>query len=154
MLSLKIGSVFNRAAETALNTRNCTMPNIATKQPDHKPLPDVYAESGDDGYTTIVANRRARKLINKHFEKPRPLWGCVGGDVFTSPEYRAVGIGDGPVPQVLLAVAHQAGMKAMFKCLSCPQLHTMTDETAARFLKEAEASAERVGAHPGVGTLQ
>jgi hypothetical protein len=116
-------------------------------------LPDAYAES-DGNNTLVVANKKARRFLNRHFDKHPPRWDTVGGGVFTSPQYRAIQIEDGPGPQVLLAAVHRAGMVVMFKCISCPHLHTLTDEKATQFLREAEACAEWVGAHPGVRTVQ
>jgi hypothetical protein len=115
-------------------------------------LPDAYAES-DGTNTTIVCNKAARSALAKHVE-PRLQWRGVGGGVLTSPVYRAVQVGDGAAPEVMLSVIHQAGLRVMFKCIKCPEIHIMTDATAERFLKEAEAAAERVVAHPGVETVQ
>jgi hypothetical protein len=116
------------------------------------PLPDAYAESRD-GRTLLVANKKARKFLDTCCEPRIDEWSTVGGGVFTSPKYRAVEIEDAPGAQVILAAIHQAGLRVMFRCVSCPKLHTVDDATAERFLKEAEALRQRV-MHPGVGTLQ
>lgn len=116
-------------------------------------LPDAYAEPGSDGYTTIVANKKAREVLEKGFDKPGPRWRKVrGSNILKSPEYRCLGIEDRPLPQILLSVIHQAGLMAMFTCTNCDKLHIMDDEQAARFLKEAEFFAVNVHAAPG--TLQ
>jgi hypothetical protein len=39
-------------------------------------LPDVCTEPRDDGTVVLVASRRARKLLNKHFQH-RPCWARV-----------------------------------------------------------------------------
>jgi hypothetical protein len=114
-------------------------------------LPDAYAESRD-GNTLLVANKKARKVLEKVFSKPRPRWGTVGGEALTSPEYRAIEVEDGPAPQVMLAAVHQAGLRVMFKCATCPEHHILDDAMAERFVKEAEALGQRV-MHPRCGDV-
>lgn len=130
------------------------MANIAPKQPDCKSEhPDVYAEPQGD-HAVIVANAKARRLINEHVEPPFRWKKVLGSDYLKSPEYRCVCISNGPIPQLMLAIAHQGGLRATFVCSDCDEFHTVTDEMAARFVEEAKPHGERIGTHPGVGTLQ
>jgi hypothetical protein len=103
-------------------------------------LPDVYAEQGDDGYTNIVANKKARRFINKCFDAPAPRWSKTSWD---DPRYRAIGIEDGPVPHAILGHCYQAGLSAAFLCCDCHKLHVVNDETAQRFVRQAGALATR-----------
>jgi hypothetical protein len=101
-------------------------------------LPDVYAEEGDDGYVTVVANTKARRFINKCFGGGPPRWNKVTGtEYLTSPEYRAIGIGVGPVPDLMLGECHRAGLSAMFLCCKCDDLHVVDDAMAERFARKA-----------------
>jgi hypothetical protein len=111
-------------------------------------LPEVYSEPTDSGFVTIVANKKARRFINECFDSPL-RWNRVKSEYLTSPKYRAVGIGDGPVPQAILSHCHQAGFKTMFMCAKCSELHVMDDEKAERLLFEATAMAsEAMPEHP------
>jgi hypothetical protein len=132
------------------------MTNIPTEHTDRKTkLPDIYVETQGDR-AVIVANKRARRLINEHVDPPLPWWRIHGSDYLKSPEYRCVAIENGPISQLTLAIAHQGGMRAEFLCSDCDRLHVVNDEMAEKFVTEAAASAEAnwVGAHPGVGTRQ
>jgi hypothetical protein len=119
---------------------------VPTNNPHRKTkLPDIYAETTEGGDILVVANKKARFLINKWFDDGDPLpWDTVGGGVLTSPRYLAIEIGRGPVPQLILAQGHQHGLLAMFKCISCPEHHVLDDATAARFLEEGAFFAEGV----------
>jgi hypothetical protein len=67
-----------------------------------------------------------------------------GSDYLTSPQYRAVSVGNGPVPQAMLSLCHQAGFRAMFTCIKCDDVHKMDDGMAERLLREAmDAMPER-----------
>jgi hypothetical protein len=60
-------------------------------------LPDVYAEEGDDGYVTVVANTKARRFINKCFGGGPPRWNKVTGtEYLTSRHWDWRGPGAGP----------------------------------------------------------
>jgi hypothetical protein len=107
--------------------------------------PDVYSEpDGDDG-TVIVANKEGRRVLNEGFEKPAPRWNKVtGSDYLKSPKYLCLAIENGPLPQVMLSVSHQAGLRVMFMCAMCSNLHVMDDAMAERFLQEAQLSTSIV----------
>lgn len=126
------------------------MTDISTTDPTRKSdLPDIYAEVDSEGNATIVANKRGRDIINAGFEKPGPRWFKVrGSNYLQSPEFRCLSLENGPVTQVMLSVAHQAGLRVMFMCVECSELHIMNDAQAERFLKEAEFFAEGVHAAP------
>jgi hypothetical protein len=110
-------------------------------------LPEVYSEPTDSGFVTIVANKKARRFINKLFDPPLRWNRVKGSEYLTSPKYRAAGIGNGPIPQAILSHCHQAGFRAMFTCCKCDELHTLNDEMAERLLFEAMAT-EAMPEHP------
>jgi hypothetical protein len=104
-------------------------------------LPDVYAEQGDAGNIAIVANKKARRFINKCFDAPAPRWSKTS---WAEPQYRALEIEDSPVPHAILGHCYQAGLSAAFLCCKCSELHVVNNAMAERFLREAESFAERV----------
>jgi hypothetical protein len=105
-------------------------------------LPDVYAEQVDDAEVVIVANKKARRLINKRFVGGRLPWSRIdGSEYLASPEDRAVGFGVGPLPDLILSNCHQAGLSAAFHCRSCDDLHFVDDAMAERFVRKAEPFA-------------
>jgi hypothetical protein len=54
-------------------------------------LPDVYVEKTDDHHHTVVANKAARRLLNKSFEPRPPRWSKMAdGSVLASPAFRAI----------------------------------------------------------------
>ena len=116
------------------------------------PLPDVFTQPEPDG-VTVVANRRARRLLNSHYEKPAPRWSKIKGGGWSA-EYRAIQLqGDcESVVQAMLCTAHDAGMSAMFMCGKCDELHVVTDEMAKRFWFDAVAGSD--GALPAHATRQ
>jgi hypothetical protein len=50
------------------------------------PLPDVCTELQGDK----LANEKARRILNKGFEKPRPRWGSFASGPFPPSQYRAL----------------------------------------------------------------
>jgi hypothetical protein len=118
-------------------------------------LPDVYCEP--QGNTVVVAaNKRARKLLNVGFEKPRPRWETIegGSNYLKSPEYCALTLEGncGAAVSAMLHACHQAGMLAMFTCAKCSELHIVNDERAKHLRFAAmEGSDDALPAH---GTVQ
>jgi hypothetical protein len=119
-------------------------------------LPDVCTEPQGDT-TMVIANRKARKLFNKHFERPRPQWNKINpdcGSCFTSPEYKVLPL-EGDCTAVLSAMlceAHRAGLSAAFICARCDKLHVVDDERAKKLWFDAVAGSEN--ALPPPGTVQ
>ena len=119
-------------------------------------LPDaVYVRSGE-GPMVLVANRPARRFINKGFEgSVRGLWAKIGptpGGAFKSPEYRALAIENGPGVWAMLSGLYRAGLGVMFWCDDCDGLHPVEGDIADRMRMVALSSAD--GVLPAHGTVQ
>lgn len=83
---------------------------------DNPSPPDLYVEPQESSFV-VVANRKARKIINKAFEKPRPQWGTVtGSSLLRSLEYRTLEIAEGGEAGIaaILCAAHRAGLFASY----------------------------------------
>jgi hypothetical protein len=118
------------------------MHNIPTKHTARKSEhPDIYVEFLSTGDLAVVANRKTRKVLGKIVKGDRLPWGTLNGSSYLKPpEYRAFTVESGPeLPQMLLALAHQAGLCAMYLCTSCDELHILNDTTAKQFLAEIDA---------------
>jgi hypothetical protein len=87
-------------------------------------LPDAYCEA-QRGETILVANKKARKLLNAQFEKPGPRWGKVRSDLIRPPEYRALILEAGPCLAAMLVALFDAGFEVMYQCTECDAVHTM-----------------------------
>jgi hypothetical protein len=108
-------------------------------------LPDAaVVPSEEKGHSFLVANKRARRELNKHFEKPRPVWRQAEGGDLSSPRYRSLEIENGPVLAAMMWALHDAGMRAMFWCEGCQHLHLVDDERARQFKFLAVSGAEGV----------
>jgi hypothetical protein len=111
-----------------------------------EPLPDALCQKGDDGYI-LAANKKARAVLNKHFEKPRPSWRGIAhapGAIITSPAYRALEIDGGPAMLAMLCALHYAGLRTLYWCEGCGHLHVMDDERARVLWMTAVSGAEGV----------
>jgi len=118
------------------------------------PYPDMYVEPRDDSFV-LVANKKARKVLNCRFSKPPPRWASIkGSDYLKSPEYRAllIGVGGESVIAGMLCAVHEAGLLAMFMCGKCRDLHIVDDEQARRLSFQPIEGAE--GVTPGNNTVQ
>jgi hypothetical protein len=116
-------------------------------------LPDVCTELRND-IVIVVANKKAREVLNQGFEKPRPRWGSITDGPFSSSEYRAITLdGDwSPMLAAMLCAVHLAGLQAMFMCEHCRKLHLVDDERAKRVWFHAIEGAK--GVAPAHETLQ
>jgi hypothetical protein len=77
-------------------------------------LPDVYIELRDET-VVLVANKEARKVLNRGFEKPQPQWVEVCcDDLGISARYRALELcGDcSAVLAAMVCAVHNAGGRA------------------------------------------
>jgi hypothetical protein len=114
-------------------------------------LPDVYVEPDGNDHT-VVANQKARRFLNKNFYGGRPRWGKVTGG-FASPEYRALRLKDSAaVAAAMLFTSYEAGLRTMFVCTDCHELH-LVDNANAKHLRAA-AMAGSVTALPAHETVQ
>jgi hypothetical protein len=117
--------------------------------------PDFYVEPQGD-HIVLVANKRARAVLNQGFEKPRPRWLSMEGrsEFLTSPEYRCIVIssaGHG-LATAMLYVTYKAGLSTMFKCTKCAKLHIVDDKQAEHLLARTMETAD--GVLPAHGTIQ
>ena len=112
-------------------------------------LPDAYSQKNNDGLVVVVANKKARRVLNANFKGSRPYWGkTVGDNLLTSPTYRAIEIEDGPAMFAMLCTLHRAGLTVAYRCRDCDRIHTVDDEVAAIFSRLALAgNAEAAPAH-------
>jgi hypothetical protein len=80
------------------------------------PLPDACCDIGPDGHAFLAANKKARRILDEGFERPRPRWCGIKntpGNVFTSPQYRVLELERGPGLCAMLWHLHEAGCTAM-----------------------------------------
>jgi hypothetical protein len=118
-------------------------------------LPDVYVEkTSDNQMVVVVANKKARRLLNKSFDGNPPRWAKMADDnVLTSPEYRAIEVGGSDcIVAAMVCCVHAAGFRAMFWCEDCRDSHLVDDAMAKTIW--AIAIAGSVGALPEHATLQ
>lgn len=118
-------------------------------------LPDAVCLSGRPGCALLVANKKARRILNEGFERPQPQWSGVentAGNILTSPEYRAPEIERGPGLCAMLCALHEAGCALMYSCDECDCLHSVDDKAAKTFRHIAISGAE--GVMPSHKTMQ
>jgi hypothetical protein len=143
-------------AGAVVNEANCS--GTLTKQTSTEQgysFPDAICIQGDDGYMKLAANKKARRVLNKCFERPRPTWHGIArtpDSIINSPQYRALEIAAGPCLCAMLCALHAAGLTSMFWCENCEQLHLVNDEMAKELKFAAMSGAE--GVMPAHGTAQ
>jgi hypothetical protein len=121
---------------------------------EHKPLPDALCQRSDEGFI-LAANKRARSVLNKGLEKPRPSWRWIArvpDGVMHSPEYRALIVEPGPALCAMLCSLHNAGLQTLYWCDNCQGLHPVDDEQFKVLWMTAVSGAE--GVMPAHETLQ
>jgi hypothetical protein len=115
-----------------------------SEQPN-KPLPDALCHKSDDpGSMPLVANKRARRVLNKAFEKPRPqrrkvttIDGCLT-------DHRAIEVGKSAALCAMLCALHDAHLEVLYWCEDCGNHHPLEDEDAKRLWYIAISGAEGV----------
>jgi hypothetical protein len=110
-----------------------------------KPLPDTVCVKDNDGFA-LIANKQARAVINRGFEKPRPRWrGVQSPDgALSSPTYRPLVLEPGPALYAMLCALHDAGLLALYWCDNCQGLHPVDGKQASELKYRALSGAEGV----------
>jgi hypothetical protein len=123
-------------------------------QGDSAKLPDAFVQEGDDEHAIVlVANRKARRVLNRHFEGGPPTWLEVAGEFgVKSPACRAIEIEKGPVVAAMLVALHRAGLSSHYWCEDCQHMHRVDDQAAEMFWALALEGSD--AALPAHGTLQ
>jgi hypothetical protein len=80
--------------------------------------PDALIQSDGKGLVGVVANEKARRLINKLIEGPGLHWRDIesSDDFLTSPEYLAFEIEEGPAVWAMACALHQDGLALLYWC--------------------------------------
>jgi hypothetical protein len=111
------------------------------------PLPDACCDIGPDGHAFLAANKKARRILDEGFGRPRPRWRGIKntpGNAFKSPQYRVLELQRGPGLCAMLWHLHEAGCTAMYWCGNCDCLHSVDDKVAEAFKYAAVSGAEGV----------
>jgi hypothetical protein len=100
--------------------------------------PDVWYEKDSKGHFVVAANKKGREHIDARSDKPNP-W----TERWPDSDYRCVVIeGEFVVIADFIVSACRAGLKASFKCESCPELHRVDANAVERFSAIVDESAD------------